>query len=372
MTAYCTTKEVIEFLGLDASIPDYDGNAGSGNDPEEIISASGASTATTFYTDKTRVIDDTYTFSYGASQTASQTNLTETTHYTYNKDTGAFLLNSAGFIAVGSNGVYSVYKYIQSGSKYTDSVISDIIDRKTAFIDKETYQSWQTTALSLQEEHAGRGGSDRLYRVDNQPVIFIRSRLNGDVTDSDVTFVVDDTTGFTAGDYLTVDSEVVLVDAVVDSTDLTVTRAQYGTMAASHVDEARLCNVVVESSNASEGFSPSFKVLSFDDEFEISDTGAVQVLHIDAFGSQIPGLDVYPARHIFNRLKVTYRSGMSTVPEDVNNLCILMVAKEMFASQVLNALSRGTDGFKTDGIRHVDDEIKRLLNKLRLLLTSTG
>ncbi len=370
---YCTTKQVTEYMGLDASIPDFDGNTGAGNNPEEIIEANGADATTTFYTDKTRIIDNTYTFSYGSSATATQTNLTETTHYTYNKDTGAFKLTATGNTAVGNNGVYAVYKYLQSGAKYSDSVISDMIDRKTVWIDKETRQSWQTTTLNKKEEHTGRGAFDRLYRCNNQPVLFASNQLNGAVTAAATTFVLDDTTGFTAGDYLTIKSEVVLIDTVTDSTDLEVSRAQLGTTAAAHSDNDYLCNAVLETSNSTEGYTPTFTVLSYNDGFEIhSDSGAVQVLHINPADLGVLGTDVYPAHRVFNRLRVTYRSGATSVPDDVNNLCILLVAKEMFNSQVLNALSRGTDGFKTDSMRGVDDEIKRLLNDRRLLLSSRG
>jgi hypothetical protein len=59
-----------------------------------------------------------------------------------------------------------------------------------------------------------------------------------DVNTSDTTFVVDSTAGMQAGGYFRIDSEICRVTTVDSATQLTVVRAQQGTTAAAHLDNA--------------------------------------------------------------------------------------------------------------------------------------
>jgi hypothetical protein len=64
------------------------------------------------------------------------------------------------------------------------------------------------------------------------------TQLNGGINNSVTAITVDSTTGYEAGDYIRIDSEIMLVTGVTSSTVLAVTRAQEKTAAASHLDNA--------------------------------------------------------------------------------------------------------------------------------------
>lgn len=85
-----------------------------------------------------------------------------------------------------------------------------------------------------------------------------------DVNTSDTTFVVDSTQGFQAGQYFRIDSEICRVTTVDSATQLTVVRAQEGTTAAAHLDNAVIVGfggkLELEQST-SNGWGPQFFVI---------------------------------------------------------------------------------------------------------------
>jgi hypothetical protein len=117
MTAtYCTTEELQDYLQVIRQVPDYD----AGTTTLETIDSSGTlANGSKIYTAKTKIILGTYTFSYGASA-ASVTDLTETTHYTFNRDIGEIVITTAGATAIGANNVYGAYKY---SKEFKDTLI---------------------------------------------------------------------------------------------------------------------------------------------------------------------------------------------------------------------------------------------------------
>ena len=84
-TTYCTTKQVYELLQAFKRIPTV--NSGT---PEEV--GEGDNSETIFYLDHRNVIASTYTLYHAASWSESATALTETTHYTLDKDEGKITL----------------------------------------------------------------------------------------------------------------------------------------------------------------------------------------------------------------------------------------------------------------------------------------
>ena len=139
MCAYATTKQFAERSGLGQRVVD------------EVV-GTGDNTETSFDLDNDNVIAGTYTLNYAASGSNSFTALTETTHYTLDKESGKIVLTTAGKTALGTNILYATYIYT---IPFPDSIISDFIDIADAQIDKLTGQRW-TTPTSKVEYRSGR------------------------------------------------------------------------------------------------------------------------------------------------------------------------------------------------------------------------
>lgn len=288
MAQYVTTKQVFDYLGLSRYF------ISENNNTRDNFGTGDGSTSI-FYTTMKNIIGSEYVFSYGADED-NLTDLTETTDYTIDLDSGKFELTAAGITAVGANGIYGDYYYTE-GLK--DSVISDMIDKNTALIDKMLNRTYQASAAVTNETHIGKGSTDRQYRVKNLPL-------------------------------------------------LTVTK--------------------VEISNTPNGSSPVYTEITANENYTFdTNTGVITLLHGEITSDGLY-LGNYPPRGVPDRFRVSYTYGSASVDEDIEELCIMLTAKKLFNSQVLNALSRGTNGFETEAIRHVDDEIKRIVNQNKVLL----
>lgn len=163
---YCTTLQLLEFMGLWDEIPAF--VEGSSPVAEEV--GTGDNSETVFYLDKNNVIASTYTFGYHADDPDSATTLTETTHYALDKDAGKLTLTSAGRTVVGTTKIYGWYKY----SVIPDSVVDDFVERASRLIDNITNSSF-TTNTATDEFHDGKGGQEKDYFVQNLPIISVTS-----------------------------------------------------------------------------------------------------------------------------------------------------------------------------------------------------
>jgi hypothetical protein len=357
VTGYCNTEDIFDYLGLSLEVPNYD----NGVTDKEFIGAADNTTTTIYFLDHNKVINGTQTIFYGSGSTAT-TYLTETTHYIFNNERGSFVLNDDGNALVGTENLYATYKY---NVNYKDSVVQDLIDKNTLLIDGILNKSWQQEIISVREEQSGRGNYNRLYKTRKAPVTFAITKLSGDVDSSTTTFIVDSTTNYSTGDYCTIEDEVVVISSVDSNIQLTVGRAQLGTSAVAHSDQKYMINVVVEISNTREGAHPVWYLQGFRNQFDVdSEIGAVQLLHINARETDNSVFfDQYPSLRIFNRVRITYKNGSSYIPSDIKQLCILMSAKDLFNSQILSALARGTNGFNTDTVGIIDKEIDRIIKE---------
>lgn len=160
---YCTTLQVLQFLDLVNTIPGF--AEGSSSTRENV--GTGDNTVLVFYFDNNNIIADTYTLEYGASE-SSLTTLTETTHYTVDKDAGKLTLTTAGRTAVGINLIYASYSY----SVIPDSVVDDFVERASRLIDNITNSSF-TTNTATDEYHDGKGDFEYNYFSENVPIISV-------------------------------------------------------------------------------------------------------------------------------------------------------------------------------------------------------
>ena len=358
MTAtYATPLNVLDYLDLTKEVPSYH----TGNTTkEEVVVPAGAST-TTVYVNHPYVIDGTYTFSYGASATGTQTTLTETTHYTFDNETGAFTLTSAGVTLVGANGVYGAYKY---NDRFKESKIQALLDRMEDKLDELTNNHWCDGSVATpnylivtEEEQDGKGHFDLAYYTKKYPINNITTTVNGDIAIGVTTITVVSTSGFPSSGYLNIGNEKIAYSAKSDTTfTCTATIVAYSTGDAVN-------SFVVEASNTAQGGAITWTTLAKNTDFDIDfDTGRITLYRDDILGYNISSVGEAPVRLVPNRFRFTGLIGHNTIPAGVTQLLVLMVAKELYASQVLNAVSRGTDGFSSNGITDTRTEIERLTN----------
>lgn len=360
-SSYATTLQVFDFLKWTKSIPNYP----TTTTLESVDTSGTLANGSKIYLDQSNVIDNTYTISYGASA-SSVTALTETTHYTMDLTKSEITITTAGAALISTGNVYAEYKH---NDFCTDALISDLIDRVTKDIQDEVLQIFGETTLRLREEHTGRGKFKRLYRPKHLKLSHADTQLNGALTAASTAITVDDSTGFTAADYITINKEIMLIDSVDDSTTLTLTRGQLGTTATTHSDNDWLVNVVFETSNTPVGTEPSFNVKEYLNDYSVdSNTGAMQLLHINGNERDDLSNDVFPLHGIFNRVRMTYRSGTSTIPNDIVQACILKVAYYLTLSGIARSLPEGRNGFNPTAQQALLDEYKRLLQGERQLL----
>lgn len=364
MTAeYCTPLEVNEYLEWDIEVPNYpeETTLETVDDSGSLVSGS------LIFLDHGKVIQDTLTLYYGAD-VDNVTALIVTTHYTFDESTAKITLTAAGATLIGTDNVYAKYKYNEYKK---NSVILDLIRGMSNYMDSELDSINTTPELVEKEENVGKGAYNRIYRSRCLPVKVIKMTLTTTVTASETSFVVSDTTGLEVGDYVVIENEVIKIDSVDSVTELTVIRGQYGSTAVAHNSGLWMINYVVEISNSPIGFTPTWKLLKYRSQYDVdSDTGAVQLLHITAEERDDLGFEVYPLPSVFNRIRFTYKKGITSIPQDITNLCVLFVVREIMNSIIAKAHSGGINGFVPSTQERVDVSIERIMREHRKLLAS--
>jgi len=358
---YITPLSVIEDLEIDLRIPNYPTDT-----TLEVVDESGTLTIDSkVYLANPKVIKGSLTLSYGASP-SSITDLVEDTDYEvdYNKSEITFTLN--GITKIGSDNLYAEYIYNLFVKNQT---IENMIKSTSKFIANQVRQSFSEPTTRLREELIGQGAFNRLYSPIKRPVYVKILTLTEDITSTDEDLTVSSTAGISVGDYLTIEEEVVLVNTVTNGTSLNVQRGALDTTASDYDSCTELVNVVVEISNTPLPAEPTFHVLQFRADWNIdNDTGAIQLLHVNAVDRSDMAQTVYPPHRIQNRVRLTYKYGWASVPEDVKRLAFLIVASELRNMNILKSHISGIDGFQPMGQAEITNQIQRIKNRYNTLL----
>lgn len=126
---------VAQRLGI--AIQVIDENVGTGDGSE-----------TDYDLDNDKILSGSYTLSYAASGSNSFTDLTETTHYTLDKDSGRILLTGSGATAVGSNILYATYWHLADDTPINDDMITTFRSRAEARLRELSGRVWTETSLT--------------------------------------------------------------------------------------------------------------------------------------------------------------------------------------------------------------------------------
>jgi len=140
---YCTTLEVCEFLGIVRKIPEWT----ESSSPTRETVGTGDDQVLVFYLDHNNVIAGTYTLYYGSAVTTTTT-LSETTHFTIDKENGKITLTTTGRTLLSTNNIYAEYKYIENNLGLNDEIISDLIDNASKDLESQCNRVFTETAVS--------------------------------------------------------------------------------------------------------------------------------------------------------------------------------------------------------------------------------
>ena len=135
--AYCNTLQITRYSGIGVEV--FSESLGVGNDTQDSFDLS-----------KGNIIAGSYTLKYasvGASGNNDLTDLTETTHYTLDKDAGLVLLTSAGVTALGTDTLYVNYVY---SPRHSDTILATYLDPVDDEVDKITNNSWNTATSAVE------------------------------------------------------------------------------------------------------------------------------------------------------------------------------------------------------------------------------
>ena len=303
--------------------------------------------------------------SHGTAVT-SVTALTESTDYSIDLDKGKITILSVANI--GTDNVYAEYNYssIEGQPGVKDSMVSRLIDTTTSMIDDMTFRTWQTLAQVVREEHIGRGYFQRQYTPSNLPPKIWKDLLEANLTDSATSVTVNDTTDLTVGDYISIETEVLIVSSIDTSTTITVTRGALGSTAAAHSGNIPLINLIVEQSNSPAGSAPSFTIISYQSQYEVTSLGMITLLHNDITSDGVL-INNFPPLSFPNRVRLTYTNGASSVDPEINQACITAVTNLLGSSAIAKGIAQGVDGFTPRANDVLRADLKMLLKgKIRL------
>jgi hypothetical protein len=339
---YITPLSVIEDLEIDLRIPNYPTDT-----TLEVVDESGTlTTGSKVYLNNSKIIKGSINLVTGTTP-SSTTELIEDTDYTVDYTKSEITFTAAGIVKIGVKKVFAEYVYNLFVKSQT---VENMIKSTSKFIANQVRQSFASPTQVLREELIGQGAFNRLYHPIKRPVYVRVLTLTDNVLSSDISLKVNSSAGIAVGDYLTIDREVVLVTEVTDGVTLQVQRGLLSSTAMAYSSGLELVNVVVEISNTPLPATATFKPLKFRADWNIdNDTGAIQLLHVNAVDRSDMAQTVYPPHRIQNRVRLSYKYGWTSVPEDVKRLAFLIVASELRNMNILRSHISGIDGFQPMG-----------------------
>jgi len=361
-STYANALELARFMQIARSIPDKT-IVGSAREPEEVGTGDGSTSV--FYLDRSCVIADTYTLYYGPDMN-NLTALTETTHYTLDKDLGKITLTSSGKTTVGTNKIFAEYSYIDVGGEpaITNTVLQETLDRAEEEINNITNTKFVDGTASTppyiqveEEAHDGKGKYDRNYYMDYYPIANVYTSLSTNVGLSDSTIQVESTSGFPSSGYICIGEDKISYTGKTSTTFTGVSG-----ISSTHSQGDKVTSWVVEISTTESGTEPTWSVLELDSDYDIDfDSGRVHIYFQD-YDSTVYSYQ-YPPRLIPNRFRISYLAGYSTIPLDIKRLCLMMAARELLHRSGRKFALLGASGLSSEQLDIDEEWIKYTLNR---------
>lgn len=132
--SYLTTLEIVRATGIGVEIVNE--TVGTGDNSEA-----------DFDLDNGNIIAGSYTLLHAATGSNNLTALTETTHYTLDKDAGTVLLTASGITALGTDILYAKYTY---SPQMSDTLLNTFIAPTEAEVEQKTGYYWGAVKADTQ------------------------------------------------------------------------------------------------------------------------------------------------------------------------------------------------------------------------------
>lgn len=358
------TSEVLfnRFLQADEDVPSFV----SGSAPSLENVGTGDSSETHFYFDQKNIIKDSETIYTGSTvEAGATTTLTRTTHYSIDFDKAKLTLTTSGVASVASTSIFTTYSYNRFGTR--NELITEALERAEKEVDNSLhlvlYDGTAATpdfGIVTDEVHEGQGGNNRVYNTWYYPINPMITTASGAISSGATTVTVVSTNGFPSSGYFGVENDKV----TYTSKSSTVFSGCSG-LDSDHVTSSPVTSFVVERALDDEGNSPNYTVMDYLSQYEIDfDSGEIKIANSSIAGTVL--LDNFqPPIGVWDRVRFSYQYGYDEIYGDVIRLVHLIAAKELYSGQVLNVLGRGKDGFSSEGIISVSEEIDKLKKRYK-------
>jgi hypothetical protein len=207
-----------------------------------------------------------------------------------------------------------------------------------------------------EEKQDGKGNFELDYYSRKYPIANVATTVNGAISADDGTITVVSTNGFPSSGSISINAD------RIDYTGKTATTFTGCTSVEAHDDASVVNSWVVEISNTAEGSDPAWTPITLNTDYDIKhDDGRIRLMSDDLLNDTTTAVGEVPQRLVPNRFRISYSHGTTPIDADVTHLTILVAAKKLFNAQILNSLSRGTNGFKADAIDDINKEIEKLV-----------
>lgn len=211
------------------------------------------------------------------------------------------------------------------------------------------------------EKHTGKGQNNLNYYLRNYPVVDLTTTLDGDVTAGGVTITVDSTDGFNSSGYIQIGSNKIQYTGKTDTTFTGCANVE------AHSDGDTVYSTIIELSTSIEGQTPAWTVLSRDSDYNFEyDTGSVSLYNssID-YNANSTTFTEHPSYQVANRLRVTYLTGWTSIPQEIKNVTVMIAAKQLMFSIVRKATIQGLNDFNPTMINIDEDYIRETLSRYK-------
>ena len=348
---YTTTLQLGQILGIVKEVPSWDV---AGTPTNEAVGTGNDST-TQFYLDQRNIIASSYTLY------ANAVAMTETTHYTLDKDTGEITLTSAGVTLLSTNAFTAKYKYFSNDM--SDSYINSVLERAEIEVDNKlntifTDGTATNPSYPLETEYQPSQGlyMDRII-VEKKPLKDIETTLNGAHTAVITTISLAAGTGskYPTSGTIIIGSEAISYTGI-STDDLTgCTRGALGTTAATHSDGDSVHSTILFRSDTAEGTAVSWTIQPWDTLMYATSEGLIY-----KFKDADP--DPLTRAGVANRVKIMYYYGHDTIPKDITRLSLLFAKRMLIQDNIGKSMIAGRDEFNPEMLNADNEETKRIIN----------
>lgn len=336
-----TTQDLASFLLLKQDVPDVTqtGNSSDGADRAKEEVGTGDNSKDVFYLRYGLVLSDSYTLYHGTDPEDESNELTESTDYTLDKDSGRIKLTSTGVSNVGTDNIYATYSHLNIGDniRITDSELQNALDHAFGKVKKDTStvfvdgtQATPGYEVVTEEKDTGRGEKVTSYFLRNYPLPDVSTKLDGDVSKGATSISVDSTDGFPSSGTISIGT-----DKISYSSKSGTSFDGVSGVDSDHSDNDTVVPFVVETSDEGEGGEPTWNVLEYGVDYDLDNASGRLYLY-NPYYTESGLWNDQPAYHVPNRVRTTYIHGRDSIPDDIK-LAELMIA----ALEIENRRLRG-------------------------------